>query len=107
MVTVLLALGAVVLWRLVSVTQRGVPFDRRAVRQLRVLGVLVMAYGILRPVGAMMTWLVVFWSSPAPSVAFGLAVFDLFPFVVGSLVLVVAECFRIGLRLSDDTTGLV
>lgn len=107
MVTVLLAIGAVVLWRLVSVTQRGVPFDRRAVRQLRVLGVLVMAYGILPPVGEMAAWLVVFWSAAAPSIAFGVDVFDLFPFVVGSLVLVVAECFRIGLRLSDDTTGLV
>lgn len=107
MTALLLVVGAVVLWRLVSTTQRGVPFDRRAVGQLRTLGVLLMAYGLVRPVGEVLVGLAVFWSGSSPSLAYSLDLFDLFPFVVGSLVLVVAECFRVGLRLSDDTTGLV
>jgi hypothetical protein len=107
LVTVLLGAGCLVLWRLVTVTQRGEPFDATAVRQLRALGLLVMAYGVLHPFLPSAVTLVVFWSERTPSVAATLELFSLFPFVVGTLILVVAEVFRIGLGLREDVEGLV
>jgi len=105
--TLLVGLGAAILWRLVTTTQRGAPFDRRAVRQLRVLGVLVMVYGLVATFGQQAALLAVFWSESGPSLSFGLDFSALVPLVVGFVVLVVAECFRVGLRLREDVEGLV
>ena len=107
LVTVLLGAGCVFLWRLVGATQRGEPFDATTVLLLRALGVLVMAYGLLHPFLPSIVMLLVFWDESAPSVAATLDLFNLFPFVVGTLILVVAECFRIGLGLREDVEGLI
>lgn len=105
--TAFLAVGLVVLWRLVSATRRGVPFDRSMVRRLRVLGVLLLAYGLLAFFAAPMVLLAVFWSVPGTPVALGVDVPALLPVVLGFVVLVLAESFRVGLRLSEDVEGLV
>jgi len=108
LVTAVLLVGAlVILWRLVSTTQRGVPFDRRSVTQLRVLGVLVLAYGLLEVFGRPAVLLAVFWDGLGPSIAYSFDLTTAFPFVVGFLVLVLAESFRVGLGLRDDVEGLV
>lgn len=106
-VAVLLAAAVVILWRFVTTTQRGEPFDRRSVRQLQILGVLVLAYGLVDAFAPPAVLLAVFSSGSGPSIAY---VFDLttaFPFVVGFLVLVLSESFRVGLALRDDVEGLV
>lgn len=104
---VLLAGALVILWRLVATTQRGVPFDRRSVASLRVLGALVLAYGLVDVFAPPAVLLAVFWSGAGPSIAYTLDLTTGFPFVIGFLVLVLAESFRVGLRLRDDVEGLV
>ena len=105
--TVVVVVAAVVLWRLVVTTQRGRPFDGRAVRQLRVLGVLVLAYACVATFADPLVLLAVFWSVQAPLVGFTLDLSGLFPLVVALLLLVLAEGFRVGSRLHDDVEGLV
>ena len=105
--TVLLGGGCLFLWRLVVATQREEPFTATAVRQLRVVGILVLAYGVLRPFFEPAVALVVFWSESAPSLAISLDFATLFPLVVGFLVLAMAESFRIGTRIRADVDGLV
>jgi hypothetical protein len=99
--------AAVVLWRLVVTTQQGQPFDARAVRQLRVLGVLVLGYAVVATFAGPFVLLAVLWSVPAPLVSFTLDLSGLFPLVVGLLLLVLAEGFRVGDRLRADADGLV
>lgn len=105
--TALVAAGAVVLWRLVATTERGEPFDRRAVGRLQVLGVLVLAFGLVEAVAGPLVALVVLWGEQVGSVAFRVDLAAAFPLLVGLLVLVLAEGFRVGLRLRDDVEGLV
>ena len=47
------------------------------------------------------------WSVPTNLVGFTLDLSGLFPLVVALLLLVLAEGFRVGLRLRDDVEGLV
>lgn len=106
--TALVVVGAaVVLWRLVVTTQQGRPFDRRAVRRLRVLGVLVLVYAVVATFADPFVLLAVLWSVQAPLVAFTLDLSGLLPLVLALVLLVLAESFRVGLRLRDDVEGLV
>lgn len=106
---VLLVLGCGIAWRLVGDARTGEPFGPRAVRRLRVLAILVVAYGVLVPSATAMATLGITWDlDPTGSVALVLDATQVaVPLAAGMLVLVVAECFRIGVRLRDDVAGLV
>ncbi len=105
--SVLLVAGVVVVRRLVLTTQHGEPFDRRAVRWLRVLGLLVLGFALVSAFGDAVTMLAVLGAADPPSIAFEVDTAALLPFLVGLLVLVLAEGFRVGLALRDDVEGLV
>jgi hypothetical protein len=99
--------AAVVLWRLVATTQQGRPFDLRAVRQLRVLAVLVFVQALVATFAGPVVLLAVLWSVQTPLVSVALDGSGIFPLVVAMLLLVLAESFRVGLRLREDVEGLV
>jgi Protein of unknown function (DUF2975) len=105
--TAMLAAGCVFLWRLVAAAQRGEPFTPVAVRQLQAVGLLVVAYGLVRPFLDPLVELLLFAPGGVPSVAFTLDFSLLLPIVAGTLVMVVAECFQIGTRMREDVDGLV
>lgn len=103
----LLALGCVVAWQLATATQRGEPFTAAAVRRLRVVGVSLLAYGlVLPPLRGLLDFLIL-TPENGPGVSFALDLTTLLPFVIGTVVLVLAESFRVGNRLRSDVEGLV
>jgi hypothetical protein len=105
--TILLGGGCLLLWRLVVATQHEEPFTATAVRRVRAVGFLVLTYGVVRPFMEPLTTLAIFWSESEPSIAFALDFSLVFPIAVGFLILVVAECFRIGTQIRHDVDGLV
>lgn len=100
--------GAVLLLRLLARAGRGEPFIAGSVRLLRMLAVVILAYGVLIPFLPTLTGMMVAWPSSADGAVAGLlSPFSLLPLVVGLLVAALAECFRVGTRLRNDVEGLV
>lgn len=105
---VLLVLGAVCLWRLVTGIRAGEPFQAAVVRRLRVLALLVLAQVIVvRATALVADFAVTAPARPDPQTTVDLGAGDLLGFAVGLLLLALAECFRQGVRLRADVEGLV
>ena len=107
--SVLLLTGCVLAWRLVRSALAREPFGPSAVRRMRALAVLVLGYAIVLPPVRTLAGMAVLWSvDDTGSLAWLISPASLIvPLVVGLLVLMVAECFAVGQRLSADVVGLV
>jgi hypothetical protein len=107
-VTVLVVLGAVCLWRLLTRIRGGDPFGRGALTSVRALAVLVLAYGVLvKTTRVLLDFLITAPVKAEPSAYFRVEAGDFVAVVLGLLLLALAECFRQGARLRDDVEGLV
>lgn len=100
-------LACVVSWRLATATQRGEPFTAAAVRRLRVVGIVLIAYGLVMPPLRGLLDFVILTPESGPGISYALDLSTLLPFVIGTMVLVLAESFRVGDRLRSDVEGLV
>ncbi|MCL2465907.1 MAG: DUF2975 domain-containing protein [Micrococcales bacterium] len=96
--------GVVFLLRVLRTVRRGTPFDPANVKWLYSAGICFLGAGAFVWVSAFFTFFSldrlsdhVFWAVEIP----------LTPLILGLVVIVVAEVFRQGLKLSRDTEGLV
>ena len=75
---------------------------------MRVLAVLVLVYAVLVKVArVLLDFLVTAPVQAEPAAYFRVSPGSLLPFVLGLLLLALAECFRQGARLRTDVEGLV
>lgn len=103
-----LVVGAAVVLDAVNNARLGRPFDRRTVRDIRVLGFTVTGYAIIVPIASVTVGFVLVVGSNQ-DLAINLLV-DPMPvviFVVGLLLVLLGDVLRRGARLQDDVDGLV
>jgi hypothetical protein len=104
------AAGALILWRLLGSASAGRPFDHRNPRRLTGLAVVVLAGGLGGPIldkfvrSAILAHLRL---DGAESPLWDRATVDLTPIAWAMILLALAESFRRGRRLTEDTAGLV
>lgn len=101
---------AAILYRLVVAAKAGRPFVPAAVRDLRIVAVVIFAASVLIPVAGAYAGSLLHTAAVANDVVFSVsASFGLNLAWIGlaMLVFVLAEVFRIGQRLADDVEGLV
>lgn len=104
----LVVAGTVLVWRLARRVRRQDPFGPAALRAVRGLALLVLAYGLLIPVIRLaVTFVVLAPVQARPELSVTVLPWQAAPLVIGWLLLVLAEAYRHGERLRDDVTGLV
>ncbi|GAA3800018.1 hypothetical protein GCM10022403_037770 [Streptomyces coacervatus] len=103
----LLVLVLVLLLRMARTLRRDDVFVPENARRLQVIAAAIVAMGVLGPaVDAVTTHLLISGTAVSPAVPFAYTVSSA-PLLLGLLVAALAEVFRQGTRLREDTEGLV
>jgi len=100
----IVTVGIFFLWRVVRTIRLGDPFDPANTRRLYTAGTLFLVGAAFSWVGGFFTFVVLGWLSDYVDWSVNL---PLDQFVLGFVVVMIAEVFRQGTRLRRDTEGLV
>ena len=110
LLTVVVAMGALLLAGLVRDVGSGQPFASRNVRRLRTLAGMLIAGAVLVPMIASLCDAFVIRQADLDGVlrpdGWGFTV-SLVPLITGFLVALIAEAFAVGSRMSDDLEGVI
>lgn len=103
-----LVTGSAVVLDAVNNARHGRPFDRRTVRDIRVLGFAVTGYSIIVPIASVTVgFVLVAGANQNMAISVPVDPTPVVIFVVGLLLVVLSDVLGRGARLQDDVDGLV